>query len=279
MPLLGPLLALGSAVCYGAADFAGGMLTRKRPAMAVVGVSQALSLVVLLIVLPFVGLPTDLGWLPWSALAGLMGAIGLVAFYQALSFGTVGVVSPISATGAAIPVTIGLASGEQPGTWQLVGIGVALLGAILASGPELRGEEHVKTKAIWLALVAAGGFGLTFWAISRAAASSPFMTMVGMRGTSVILFGAAALITRSLGGITVRELPALTAVGVGDVAANGLLGLSTRFGLLSVSSVLSALYPVVTVALAAVILKERMRAIQVLGVVCALAGVALIALR
>lgn len=274
---LGPTLALGSALAYGSADFAGGMLSRRRPAMAVVGVSMALSLVALLIVVAFTGLPATLDWLPWSILAGVAGASGLVCFYRSLAFGTVGVVSPISAMGAAIPVIIGLVGGENPGTLQVAGIVLALVGAVLASGPELRGEEHVKATAVWFAVAAAFGFGIAMWAIARGSATSPLMTLVGMRTTSVAGFAIAAVVLRTIGGVTWRDVPALAGIGLTDVAANGLLGLSTTFGLLSVSAVLSALYPVVTVALAAVLLKERMKPVQVAGTVTALAGVVLIA--
>lgn len=274
---LGPTLALGSALAYGGSDFAGGMLSRRLSAFAVVGVSQALSLVALLIALPFVGVSASWAWLPWAALAGSAGALGLACFYRSLAFGTVGVVSPISAMGAAIPVGIGLATGDSPRTLQLVGIGFALIGAVLASGPELRGEEHVKAQAVWFAVVAALGFGIAIWAIARGSATSPYLTLVGMRATSVIGFGIAALVARSLGGVKPRDLPVLGLLGLGDVGANALLGWSTTFGLLSISAVLSALYPVVTVALAAVILHERMKPIQLVGTVLALTGVGLIA--
>lgn len=274
---IGPVLALGSALSWGVADFAGGMFSRRLSAFAVVGVSQALSLVVLLAAMPFLGVPDTLAWLPWAILAGASGAVGLSAFYRSLAFGTVGVVSPISAMGAAIPVGIGLATGDNPAALQLVGIVLALLGAILASGPELRGEEHVKAQAIWFAVLAAGGFGITMWAIARGSESSPFMTLVGMRGTSVLGFAVIALIVRSLGGVKAKDLPGLALLGLGDVTANALLGISTTFGLLSISAVLSALYPVVTVALAAVILHERMKPIQLIGTALALLGVVLIA--
>jgi drug/metabolite transporter (DMT)-like permease len=166
--LIGPLLALGSALSWGVADFAGGMYSRRYPSAAVVGISQAWSFVALVLVLVFAGAPTGLGWLPWSVLAGVAGSVGLVAFYRALAFGTVGVVSPISALGAAIPVMVGLFGGEEPRTGQLVGIGLALLGAVLASGPELRGEEPVKAQAIGFAALAAAGLGIAMLAIAGA---------------------------------------------------------------------------------------------------------------
>ncbi len=275
--MIGPLLALGSAIAWGTADFAGGMLSRRLPSVAVVGVSQACSLVLLLLLLPLIPAANGAGWVLWSIVAGLAGSTALVCFYRALAFGTVGVVSPISALGASIPVLAGLLGGEEPGPLRLAGIVVALVGAVLASGPELRGEEPVKAQAVWFAVAAALGFGVTMLAIARGAASSPLLTMVGMRSTSVVAFGIAALLLRSVGGVTVRDLPKLALLGIGDVTANALLGFASTLGLLSITAVLSALYPVVTVGLAAVILHERMKPVQIVGVMLAFVGVGLIA--
>lgn len=275
--MIGPLLALGSALTWGVADFSGGMLSRRLPSAAVVGVSQACSLVALLVLLPFVPAPTSSGWIGWAIVAGLAGSGALVCFYRALAFGTVGVVSPISALAVSIPVIAGFAAGEQPRTLQVAGIVAAITGAVLASGPELRGEQHVKQQAIWYALAAAVGFGITMLAIARGSASSPMFTMVGMRSASVAAFGVAAIVLRSVGGVRPGDLPKLALLGLGDVTANALLGFATTMGLLSITAVLSALYPVVTVGLAAVILHERMKPVQIAGVVLAFVGVGLIA--
>lgn len=275
--MIGPLLALGSALTWGVADFSGGMLSRRLPSAAVVGVSQACSLVALLALLPFMPAPTSSGWIGWAIVAGLAGSGALVCFYRALAFGTVGVVSPISALAVSIPVIAGFAAGEQPRTLQVAGIVAAITGAVLASGPELRGEQHVKQQAIWYALAAAVGFGITMLAIARGSASSPMFTMVGMRSASVAAFGIAAIVLRSVGGVRPRDLPKLALLGLGDVTANALLGFATTMGLLSITAVLSALYPVVTVGLAAVILHERMKPVQIAGVVLAFVGVGLIA--
>ena len=275
--MIGPLLALGSALTWGVADFSGGMLSRRLPSAAVVGVSQACSLVALLVLLPFMPPPTSSGWIGWAIVAGLAGSGALVCFYRALAFGTVGVVSPISALAVSIPVIAGFAAGEQPRTLQVAGIVAAITGAVLASGPELRGEQHVKQRAIWYALAAAVGFGITMLAIARGSASSPMFTMVGMRSASVAAFGVAAIVLRSVGGVRPGDLPKLALLGLGDVTANALLGFATTMGLLSITAVLSALYPVVTVGLAAVILHERMKPVQIAGVVLAFVGVGLIA--
>lgn len=279
MESFGPVLALSAALSFGISDFAGGMVSRRRPAVAVVGVSQACSLVVLLTVMAVVGWPDGVGWLPWGALAGVFGAAGLVLFYQALAVGTVGVVSPISALGAVIPVSVGLLGGERPAASTLAGIAVALVGAVLASGPELRGEPHVKARAVLYAAGSAVGFGVAMTALARGAGHSVWATLVGMRLTSVTLFALAAITVRSVGGMRARDLPVLAFLGTADVGANLLLATATTLALLSVSTVLAALYPVVTVALAAVLLHERMRPVQVIGTVAALVGVALIAAR
>lgn len=276
---VGPFLALGAALSFGISDFAGGMVSRRRPAMAVVGVSQACSLVLVLAVTSVVGWPGGWAWLPWSAAAGLCGAGALVLFYQALAVGTVGVVSPISALGVIIPVSMGLLAGERPAPVTVAGIVLALLGAVLASGPELRGEPHVKARAVLYAAGAALGFGFAMYFLARGAGHSIVATLVGMRMTSVSAFAIAAVATRSLGGIRVRDLPVLAFLGTADVCANLLLALATTLAMLSVSTVLAALYPVVTVALAAALLHERMRPVQVAGCVAALVGVALIAAR
>lgn len=275
--MIGPLLALGSALTWGVADFGGGMLSRRLPSAAVVGVSQACSLVALLVLLPLLPLGGTGAWLGWSIAAGLSGSLALVCFYRALAFGTVGVVSPISALAVSVPVVAGLLAGEQPRLLQVAGIVAAVGGAVLASGPELRGEQPVKQQAVWFALVAAAGFGVTMLAIARGSADSPMLTMVGMRSASVIAFGIAAIALRSVGGVTASDLAPLTLLGIGDVSANALLGVASTMGLLSITAVLSALYPVVTVALAAIILHERMRPVQVAGVALAFAGVGLIA--
>lgn len=276
---LGPLLALGAALSFGVSDFAGGMVSRRRSAMAVVGVSQACSLLAVLGVAAVVGWPSGLAWLPWAAVAGLSGAAALVLFYQALAVGTVGVVSPISALGAIIPVSLGLLAGERPAPVTVAGIGVALVGAVLASGPELRGEPHVKGRAVLYAAGAALGFGMAMYGLARGAGHSVVATLVGMRVTSVTAFAIAALALRSVGGMRPRDLPVVAFLGIADVGANLLLAVATTQALLSVSTVLAALYPVVTVALAAVILHERMRGVQIVGTVAALVGVALIAVR
>ena len=271
------LLALLSSLLWGSADFAGGLLTRRLPAYAVVGASQACGLIAVSVVVVAAGtFADDLAWLPWAMAAGAAGSLALVSFYAALASGTMGVVSPIAALGAVVPVVAGVASGEQPSLVAYGGMALALAGAVAASAPELRGATGARP--VLLAVLAGIGFGLTMLFIARGAEHSSLMTLWGMRATSVTGFGLAALAVRRIGGLAVRDLAPLVAIGLGDAGANLMFALASTRGLVSVTAVLGSLYPVVTVLLAGVFLHERLQRVQQAGVVAALVGVALLSL-
>lgn len=271
------VLALLSSLMWGTADFLGGLASRSRPAYAVVAGSQAMGLLVIggfaLITQAWHG-PTT--WLWWAVAAGVSGTTGLVCFYAALGSGTMGVVSPIAALGAVVPVLIAISTGERPSAMTVAGLLFALAGAVAASGPELRGGAGVRPVA--LAAVAGVGFGLALVSIERGSQVSAVMTLTGMRATSVSAFLVVAVALRSVGGLRPPDAPLLAVVGVGDVGANLLFALASQRGLLSITSVLGSLYPVVTVLLARVVLRERLQRVQQLGITAALGGVALVAL-
>lgn len=271
------VLALLSAVVWGASDFVAGVLSRSLRPVVVVAWSQLIALALLTAIVLVQGLPLHgyAGWAPWAALAGMAGALGLLSFYAALSTGTMGVVAPIAAVGAAIPVLLGVLTGEQPSPVAWAGIAVALLGVILASGPEL--QQGLGARPVLLAAVAAIGFGVALFALDRGARISLVHTLWGMRLTSGVGFLALAVVARSLGGVTVRQVPILVAVGTSDLLANALFGMASSSGLVSIAAVLGSLYPVVTIVLARYVLHERLRPVQVLGSALAMAGVVLIA--
>ncbi|HEX7189241.1 MAG TPA: DMT family transporter [Actinomycetes bacterium] len=275
------LLALLSSVLWGSADFLGGVVSRRRAAALVVGASQLAGLLSIAAVALVAGSFDDpTGYLPWAVASGLSGLVGLVCFYAALASGTMGVVSPIAALGVTVPVFVGLARGERPGVVQLVGIGIAIGGVVLASGPELRGRAG--TRPLLLAVVAAVGFGLALLFIAEGSRTSTLMTLVGMRMTSVSVLFVALLVALGRVGrerlvLDRRDAALVAVVGVGDVAANLAFGLASTRGLVSVVAVLGSLYPVVTVLLARIVLHERLGSAQTLGVAGALGGVALIA--
>jgi drug/metabolite transporter (DMT)-like permease len=272
------LLALASSLLWGAGDFLGGTLSRRLPAGAVVGVSQALALVAFAAAAWVVGeaargMPAA-GW-AWSAAAGVAGLIGLVAFYSALASGTMGVVAPLAALGVVVPLAVGLAAGERPSVLQLVGAGLGVVGGVLASGPEL--ASGASRRPVALALLAGFSFGLTLVFLARGSEDSPLLTLVGMRATSVTVLLVVALVARSLGGVRRGDLPLLGLIGMLDGGANLTYAIATTAGLLSLVSVLASLYPAVTVVLARVLHHERMTRVQDAGVLAAIVGVVLVA--
>jgi drug/metabolite transporter (DMT)-like permease len=270
------VLALLSGLLWGTADFAGGVMSRRLRALAVVGWSQGVALLALVTVVLITGTRAPLGgWLPWGIAAGLSGAGGLVCFYRALAVGTMGVVAPIAALGVLAPVLVGLADGERPRTWQWVGMGLALLGVIAASGPELSGAVEQRSS---VALAGASGllFGISLTCMARGAVAGPVLTVTAMRLASMTLFVLIALLARTVGGVGTEHLPALVAVGLADAGANLLYSYAVTLGMLTVVAVLGSLYPVATVVLARVFLHERLQPVQTVGVVLALGGVALL---
>jgi drug/metabolite transporter (DMT)-like permease len=274
------LLALASSVCWGTSDFFAGLKTRTIAAPAVVAVTQAFALVALSVVILVRGTglsPSFTGNGPWWAVAaGIAGALGLVCFSTALASGTMGVVAPISSLGALVPVLLGLLTGEHPSAIVWAGMAVAVTGAALASGPELTGA--VPPRPVILAAVAAACFGTALFCIDRGARFAVLETLWGMRATSVTLFLLAGLAVRTVGGTRTRDLPALAVIGLGDVTANGLFAVASSRGLVSVASVLGSLYPVATLFWARLLLGERLRRVQLIGVVLTLVGVVAIAI-
>lgn len=271
------VLALVSSLMWGSADFLGGLRSRTLPALAVVAASQACGLVAIGVVAVATGAGQgSAAWVPWAVASGVVGTTALVCFYAALGSGTMGVVSPIAALGTVVPVLIGVVQGERPTSLTVAGLALALVGAVAASGPELRGQAGARP--VVLAALAGVGFGLALVFIERGSRADAVMTLTGMRATSVTVFVVVAIVVRSLGGLAPRDLPSLALVGVGDVGANLTFALASQRGFLSITAVLGSLYPVVTVLLARLVLHERLTRIQLMGVSAALAGVALVAL-
>jgi len=280
---MGSLLALLSSALWGTADFFGGKLSKKYAPILVLGMTQAIGLLfgITLVLLNgelFGSNPPnafgDGGYFFAGAIAGVMGYIGLICLYAGLSTGRMGVVSPISALSAVIPLTVALVTGEVLTTAQGIGVVTAMAGAFCASGPEL--SQGLSPKPIFLALGAAAGFGtaMTFMAIGSQ--SSALMTMVMMRATTFVVTVALAIRYKTVGNFEKSEIPILVFIGISDFLANLLLGVATNFGLVSLVMVLGSIYPIITALLAFLILKERLHRIQYFGIVLAVAGVALI---
>ena len=276
--MTGVLLALGASLTWGFADFGAGVGARRLPVPVVLAVSQAAGLALVAVVVAASGRPVpSAAQLAWGAGAGVMGVLGLAAFYRALAVGTMGIVGPITATAAAVPVAYGLARGERPSALQGVGVALAFLGVVGASlEPAAEAGARKIGAGVGLSLVGAAGFGFTLVALSRASAGGAAWATLSMRAVGAPLVVAAALVLRPRGMRPSRSWLLLVAVGLGDTGATILYGLATTHGLLSVVSVLASLYPVVLIVLARTFLAERLAHLQLAGVAAALAGVALI---
>jgi drug/metabolite transporter (DMT)-like permease len=283
------LLALATSLLWGLADFGGGLLTRRTPALTVVVASQTVAVVVLGLIVVATGGFSETGPRLWYAVAaGAVGPVAMLCFYKALALGPMGVVSPLASLGVAVPVGVGLLLGERPGMVQFAGIAVAVAGIVLAGGPELRGAP-VQRQAVLMTLVAAFGFGAVLALIAEASTTLTglFLALFVQRVTNVTVGGAALYVSVRRGGralpedggarAVLRSLPALAFVGLADVAANGTYSVAAQLGPITVAAVLANLYPVVTVLAALVVLKERLRSVQAAGAGLALVGTALLA--
>jgi uncharacterized membrane protein len=272
-------LALGSSVVWGAADFAGGSLSRRLPVLGVTIVSQAAGFLALLVAVAIRG---DIGARSFALglAAGVGGGIGLAAFYRALSLGTMSVISPIVACGALVPFGLSLATGERPAAIALAGAVAALAGAVLASLEERRAasESPGRARAVVLAVAAAFALGLFVYFLGLGSREGdPLSTLFGARVGSLAVLAVVAALLRAPMRIPRASIAAVAAVGLADVSANALFAVASDHGLLALVSVLGSLYPVVTVLLAHVLLGERLTRTQRLGVALALGGVAVIA--
>ncbi|MFJ9632657.1 EamA family transporter [Streptomyces sp. NPDC101175] len=279
--------ALATSLLWGLADFGGGLLTRRSPALTVVLVSQGIAAAVLGAVVVATGGWSEAGPRLWFAFAaGLVGPVALLSFYKALALGPMGVVSPLATLSVAVPVGVGLFLGERPGLVQVAGIAVAVTGVVLAGGPQLRGAP-VQRRTILLTLIAALGFGTVFALITEASTSVTglFLALFVQRLTSVTTGGAALYVSVRRGGTALPEgggfpwasLPALAFVGLADVSANGTYSIAAQHGPVTVAAVLASLYPVVTSLAARGFLSERLRAVQAAGAGLALVGTLLLA--
>ena len=273
------ILALLSSLLWGSADFLGGTLSKRHRAFAVTGLSQIFGLLVGLIAMAVTGaylaptLAFD-GFFISGAIAGIAGLIGLVSLYSGLATGRMGVVAPISALSALVPLAIAFIEGERVSPLQILGMAIALAGAFMASGPELRGAS---IRPILLGLSAAIFFGISLTFLWQGSEENPLLTMVSMRIASVSIVISVALILRNRGTFKKEDMPALLFVGSADFLANLTLGIATTKGLASVAFVLGSLFPIVTALLAFGIHKERLLKVQYMGILAAVAGVATIA--
>lgn len=279
------LLALGSAVLYGSADFFGGLTARRANTIATVFWSQFVGLVLLLLILPFLPAATvsSRDWV-WGFVAGFSGGIGVALLYRALAIGKMAVVAPTTAVIAAmIPVVFAFVLGERLRMLTWSGVALALVAIALVSRPapqrgdlELQSNSRKLPPGFALALLSGIAVGIFFLSLARTTMAAGMWPLIAARIASIALFGSIALI----GGKTLRmSAPAMVTASTGgalDMAANALYMIAARIGPLSVVVTLASLYPASTVLLARTVLGERLSAVQIGGIVCALAAVLII---
>ena len=269
------LLALVSSLMWGGSDFLGGLISRRRPAVVIVGWSATFGLVMASVAVALTeGWHSPYGWVSWGVAAGVSGALGLVSYYLALATGTMGVVAPVTSLGVVVPVMVGLLSGESPSAVVWSGIVVAIAGIVLTSGPELSGG--VSARPVLIAALAGVFFGIFFVFADRGAEDSPLLTLWAMRASVSAVFVTLAMAKRTTGGLAGRDVWLVVLVAFGDLGANLSFAVASTMGFISITSVLSSLFPVVTVLLARVVLKERLRRVQIIGVAVTMLGVACI---
>ena len=266
-----------SAAAWGAGDFGGGLTSRRAPVFGVVLISQVVGMAMALVCALLRGesLPTP-GDLTWAVAGGIAGGIGIASLYRALSIGRMAVVAPVTAVlAASIPVVVGFATHGLPANTVLLGMALAIVAVILVS--RVQDGAQGRSPGLGLALLAGAGFGLFGACIGQLSPGHVFGPLVVVRATEAVLIGGLVLVTRAAWRPPRDLILAICAVGVLDMAGNGGYILSAQAGSLAVASVLSSLYPVTTVILAATFLHERVTRVHGFGIALAALAVALIA--
>lgn len=278
-------LALGAAACWGVADFLGGVATRRVHVLVVALVSQAsgaVSIAVVVLVLGVEAPPGDL--VAIGLLTGVVNTVAVCGLYASLAMGTMARVAPVLATGALVPVAVGLASGDEPTALQFAGLPLAMVGVVLVSREaRVRNREAAAPAgrmrlALAIAAVASLCLGTVMVGVDHISEHEPLWAVLILRATTLSLIGLAcvALVVRGRGPGDPRRALAAIPVGLLDTSANVLFAFATNEGLLSLVAVLSATFPAVTVILSLAVLRERLDAVQAAGVLATLTGIAMI---
>jgi drug/metabolite transporter (DMT)-like permease len=277
---VGIAFALAASACWGSADFFGGLKAKSWSALAVLFTIEVSGLIVAAVVMGVAQDPFPSTRAVLCALgAGAAGIVALGAFYRALAIGTMSIVAPISATGVALPVIVGIATGDRPSAVVVAGLVITTAGVVLASREVHEDEDKAAAgrTSIVLALLAAVGFGTYFIGADVAADDSVLWTVLLGRSVAVPAVGLAVF-ARGVELPRGNDLLVLCIAGAVDLLATGLYGVANTNGDLSIVSVVGSLYPIATVILARAVLDERVRMVQAAGVAAALTGVALIAM-
>jgi len=292
-PAVTVIVGVSSALVFGAADFLGGIASRRMAAIRVTAISAVVGVFVMLLAYPLIGGTWSAQALLWGGLSGVTGAIAISLLYACLAIGPMSILSPLTAVvSAVVPLTIGLIGGERLGTLGYIALGLALVAIVLVGftppgkGELVRNAVRPSLKGVLMAVGSGTAIGVFLVIIDATPDDSGIVPLVANRATnSAIMFalvGILALIAwrrgRPRGAFVPAAVWLAVAGGVLDAAANTGLLFGVRLGELSVIAVLTALYPAGTIILAAIVLKERIAVLQYVGLVLAIVAGAMLAL-
>ena len=274
---MSPFFALGASLSYGVADFVGALAARRASALTVTLGMQTVGLLVLLPFLPFLPGRPSAAAIVIGAVSGAAGTAGLVIYLRAMAIGPIGVVSPLAAvSGAAVPVGWGaFVLGDELSSLQTFGVLLALVSVVVVAWVPGSAVGAADVRGVIGGLASGVLFGGFFIALDATPADSGMWPLVGARVASAIgVLLLLRLVSRPVH--PGAALPQILLAGTTDMSANVLFLLATRGGLLSISALLSSLYPVVALLLARRLLKERLNPVQGSGVVGALVAMSLL---
>jgi drug/metabolite transporter (DMT)-like permease len=277
-------LGLSAAAAWGAGDFTGGVASRRAHVFAVLVAAHASGIVLLSALALLVSEPAPArAALGWAALAGIAGAVGLTALWRAFAVGKMGIAAPVAAVlTAVLPVLVGIASAGLPLPRQLAGFACAAAGIWLVArsggNPAGGAGQRGFPRELPFALLSGVGFSAYLVLTQRAGTGTVLWPLAAARCSSMLcgLLGCLAARTRPLPRDR-RSLALALLSGLLDSSGNALFVLATRAGRLDVASVLASLYPVSTVVLARLVLRERLSRTQLAGMAATLAAIPLIA--
>jgi drug/metabolite transporter (DMT)-like permease len=269
-------LALGASLAWGVADFVGPLWGRTWGALRVLLWAQVGGVVAIAIAVAIRGEGPHGAAILLAIPAAVSGTLGLYAYYRGMAIGAMTVVAPIAGVSAVVPVAFGIAAGDHPRPSQYVGIACAIVGVALASLEQQKGGTRRLAAGVGLAALAAVGFGFYFPPMHAAGSADFWWASLLFRTTAFAIVLAAVAVDRPPLRLRRRDLAVVLAVGIGDTLGNALFAASSAHGLVSLTSVLASLYPIVTVLLAAAVLHEHVSSPQRAGIVLTLAGVVLI---
>ncbi|MDP2995819.1 MAG: EamA family transporter [Anaerolineales bacterium] len=276
--MLSILFGLTSALTWGAADFCGGIASKRTNVYGVVIGAEGFGMVLFMALALACGEPVPplQTWL-WGSASGLSGGIGLLLLYHALSSGRMSVAAPVSAVSAAIiPVVVGAVVDGLPGVWTFAGILLALAAVwLIARGEGGRENAAIRLNEITLPLIAGVVFGMYFVFMHQASREAFFWPIVASRLASTVGILGYALVTRQPWGPERKHWPLIALSGLLDVSGNAFYVLGGQIGRLDVAAVLGSLYPGSTVLLAGLFLHERFSRLQLAGILAALAAIVL----